>query len=220
MRALYSASIARFLSQGKSSIVGELTNNASKAGVYQQLHTQTDAWASQVDFLQNTLVNYRSEGHLFFEYIIPRRGKRADAVLLLRDLIFVIEFKIGSHTFSAPDIAQVEDYALDLRDFHLASRGRIVVPILVATNARHAPVVIQRLDEEQLPATQLCNGEQLEQTLLHAVDRYSNPGHPSLDAVRWEYSEYRPTPTIIEIAQALYAGQDVQEISRSHAGAT
>ncbi|NLF64394.1 MAG: DUF2075 domain-containing protein [Chloroflexi bacterium] len=219
MRAFYSASLTRFLVQDTASIVGELTQSAAQAGQYQQLHTQTDAWASQICILQTALVNFGSGGHLFFEYIIPRRGKRADAILLLRDLIFVIEFKIGSHTFSTSDIAQVEDYALDLRDFHLASRGRVVVPVLVATNARYARVV-PRLDEGQLPATQLSNAEQLEQILLCAIDRYSNSENPPIDATRWEHSEYRPTPTIIEIAQALYAGQDVQEISRSHAGAT
>src|SRR5690606_38372849 len=36
----------------------------------------------------------------------------------------------------------------------------------------------------------------------------------------WAESGYKPTPTIIEAAQALYQGHDVQEISRSDAGAT
>lgn len=219
MRAYYSAPVARFLAQDTASIVGELTGNAAKAGVYQQLHTQTDAWARQVAILQTAFADRWAEGHLFFEYIIPRRGKRADAVLLIRDLIFVVEFKVGAYTFTAADIAQVEDYALDLRDFHLASRERGVVPVLVATAAKQMRE-LPRLDEDMLPATRLCNGEQLEQTLRRALRRYSDPDCLPIDAARWEHSEYRPTPTIIEIAQSLYAGQDVHEISRSHAGAT
>jgi DUF2075 family protein len=219
MRAYYSAPVAGFLVQDTSSIVGELTQNAASAGLYQQLHTQTEAWSRQVTILQTALGDSWSEGHLFFEYIIPRRGKRADVILLLHDLVFVVEFKVGAHTFSAADIAQVEDYALDLRDFHLATREHAVVPVLVATAAKNAQI-LPRLDEEMLPATHLCNDEQLAETLQRAFHRYSDPLGPAIDATQWEHSPYRPTPTIIEIAQSLYAGQDVHEISRSHAGAT
>ena len=218
MRAYYSASLRRFLVQDTAAIVGKLTQSAALAGTYQQLHTQTDAWTRQVTILQTTLANHWSEGHLLFEYVIPRRGKRADVILLLRDLIFVVEFKVGAHNFSAADIAQVEDYALDLRDFHLATRDRTVVPVLVATDANDARIQ-PRLDEEMLPATRLCNEEQLAETLLGALRRYSDPLGPSIDPTRWEHSAYRPTPNIIEVAQSLYAGQDVREISRSHAGA-
>ena len=40
-----------------------------------------------------------------------------------------------------------------------------------------------------------------------------------IDPIKWESSIYKPTPTIIEAAQALYQGHDVKEISRSDAGA-
>ncbi len=40
-----------------------------------------------------------------------------------------------------------------------------------------------------------------------------------IDVNEWANSPYRPTPTIIEAAQALYRGHDVTEISRSDAGA-
>jgi hypothetical protein len=39
------------------------------------------------------------------------------------------------------------------------------------------------------------------------------------DAGDWSESGYKPTPTIIEAAQALYQGHSVEEISRSDAGA-
>lgn len=42
---------------------------------------------------------------------------------------------------------------------------------------------------------------------------------PALDADIWSRGRYKPTPTIIEAAQALYRGHDVQELSRSEAGA-
>lgn len=40
-----------------------------------------------------------------------------------------------------------------------------------------------------------------------------------LDPIKWENSIYKPTPTIIEAAQALYQGHSVKEISRSDSGA-
>jgi DUF2075 family protein len=220
MRAYYGSPVERFLAQDTAGIIGELTSNAAAAGFYQQLHSQTEAWSSQVGILKSTLAGWQ-EGHLLFEYIIPRRGRRADAILLLRDLIFVIEFKIGATLFTRQDIVQVEDYALDLRDFHLGSRGRVIVPVLVATAAtRSSSRQVPRLDESQLPPTHLSNQDVLSEMLLTAVRRYSDPNCPSVEPYEWEHSEYRPTPTIIELAQALYAGQDVEEISRSHAGAT
>lgn len=218
MRAYYSSPVRRFQTQGTATILGELTRNAAAAGFYQQLHSQTEAWSSQVEILKAALAGWQA-GHLLLEYVIPRRGRRADAILLTQDLIFVIEFKIGASTFSAADVAQVEDYALDLRDFHLASRDRTIVPILVATTAASARE-LPRLDEGQLPPTHLVNRESLGDAFIRAIRRYSDAGVAPIDPQQWENSEYRPTPTVIEIAQALYAGQDVQEISRSHAGAT
>ena len=35
---------------------------------------------------------------------------------------------------------------------------------------------------------------------------------------QWDHSDYAPTPTIIEAAQVLYAGQNVKEITRCHSG--
>ena len=42
---------------------------------------------------------------------------------------------------------------------------------------------------------------------------------PQIDVTRWEQGRYKPTPTIIEAATALYGGHSVKEISRSDANA-
>ncbi|MGA9934574.1 MAG: hypothetical protein WBP83_05575 [Nitrososphaeraceae archaeon] len=44
-------------------------------------------------------------------------------------------------------------------------------------------------------------------------------GSKHLDPWKWENSNYKPTPTIVEAAQALYQGHSVKEISRSDSGA-
>ena len=58
------------------------------------------------------------EWALVLEYPIPRRGKRIDAVLLAGRLVIVLEFKCGVRHYSREAIDQLEDYCLDLRDFH------------------------------------------------------------------------------------------------------
>ena len=42
---------------------------------------------------------------------------------------------------------------------------------------------------------------------------------PNIDTIAWENSIYKPTPTIVEAAQALYKGHNVKDISRSDSGA-
>ena len=75
------------------------------------------------------------EGQIFFEFAIPRMGKRADVVVLLPSLVVVLEFKVGASSFVGGDIAQVHDYALDLKNFHGGSHSLPIVPILYATRA-------------------------------------------------------------------------------------
>ncbi len=49
--------------------------------------------------------------------------------------------------------------------------------------------------------------------------RAATPKQLPLDFVAWMTSGYKPTPTIIEAAQALYRGHRVEDITRSDAGA-
>jgi hypothetical protein len=73
--------------------------------------------------------------HLLLEYPLLRLGRRVDAVLLTGHAVLVLEFTVGATSFTNVDRQQVEDYALDLFDFHAESRAYPIVPILVATDA-------------------------------------------------------------------------------------
>jgi len=53
--------------------------------------------------------------------------------------------------------------------------------------------------------------------LLDTTRRFR--GQPPIDPQAWLESGYKPTPTIIEAAQALYRSHQVLEITRSDAGA-
>ena len=88
-RDYYSSSIANFLQASTEEIVGTLTINSGFAVEA----TQRDAWLAQIAILKTTLTDF--DGKIYFEYSIPRMGKRIDVVLLIDCALFVLEFKIG-----------------------------------------------------------------------------------------------------------------------------
>jgi len=129
-RFFYQNNITGFLADSEDTILGALARNNS----FDLVDLQRNAWLYEITFLKN-LLRKESSGHIIFEYSIPRLGKRIDAVLLLHGIIFVLEFKVGAKEFLRQDLEQVWDYALDLKNFHEASRNLTIVPILVATDA-------------------------------------------------------------------------------------
>ena len=62
-------------------------------------------------------------------------GKRIDTLIIIGDVVFVIEFKVGESAFLNYQIEQVWDYALDLKNFHKPSHSALLAPILIATEA-------------------------------------------------------------------------------------
>ena len=126
--AYYQAPIDRFLNQSVDEILGQLT---AAHGFALEL-TQRDAWKVQIELLQDQLREL-DHGEIFFEFAIPRMGKRADVVLLLDGTISVLEFKVGASSFDRNAIDQVHDYALDLKNFHKGSHDLPIVPILIST---------------------------------------------------------------------------------------
>jgi hypothetical protein len=154
---------------------------------------------------------------ILLEYPISRRGKRIDAVLIARGLVVVLEFKCGYCEYDPAAIAQVEDYCLDLRDFHRQSAGRQLVPVLVATEASSANDPAET-DTDWVKPTWLTNRENLPSKLRTLLDRYHVVGRDPVDPDLWDTSDYVPTPTIIQAAKYLYAGHNVAEITRCRAG--
>ena len=138
-------------------------------------------------------------------------GKRVDNIVILGDKIFLLEFKIGSEQYDKHAIDQVIDYVLDLRNFHEGSHYANLIPILIAEKA---PIFENNFQTAQnLDQAILLNAQNL--------NEFFKPYDSSslIDVLAWEQSPYKPTPTIIEAAQALYQNHDVAEITRSDAGA-
>ena len=210
-REYYSATIANFLSTPPDQILGQLARNNE----FSLEQTQRDAWQAEIFILQKNLTNF--EGSIYFEYSIPRMGRRIDVILLIGPVIFVLEFKVGEKEYPAYAIDQVWDYALDLKNFHETSHPHLIAPVLIATQAKDTPITIQTTDHnDQLLIPLKTNTSQLLE-LITTVLMFTN-GAP-IDPEIWDKGRYRPTPTIIEAAMALYNRHTVQDISRNDASA-
>ncbi len=210
-RAYYKNVISAFLAASQDQILGELANKHH----FDLDIMQKNAWIDQIAALKEQLHNFQS-GEIFFEFSIPRMGKRVDVLLLLEGVIFVIEYKMGARNHEGHAIDQVMDYALDLKNFHEGSHHKYVVPILIATKAdKQSNVVSWSSDHIAVPL--LSNGCDLNEIIKRVIS--DTPHQKIMDGNNWVYSGYKPTPTIVEAAQALYQGHSVEEISRSDAGA-
>lgn len=143
-----------------------------------------------------------------------RLGKRLDAVVLAPGVVGVIEFKIGAAAYDAQDRIQTERYAQSLRDFHEVSQQRLVVPILCAEGAPARPLALTAFDG--VANLLFANGETLAEALA-LLGRSLDVSVGAIDAAAFDLSPYRPTPTIVEAAQALYAGHQIADIGRGDA---
>ena len=132
-RSYYSAAIGRFISSAEELILGEILKHTE----YDVMPTQRNAWVEQIKILKSSLNGF--DGQIYFEFVVPRMGHRIDVVLLIKHVIFAIEFKVGEANFHARDREQVWDYGLDLKNFHETSQHSHVAPILVATEAKKLP---------------------------------------------------------------------------------
>lgn len=206
---MYTNNIESFQQDNPLTILGYLTNNQKG-----DLTTaQCGAWSEQIEILKRALVGV--DGTICFEFPIPRMGKRIDNVLLIGNRIIVIEFKINATSYDRAAITQVEDYALDLRNFHEGSDGRIIIPILVATKAPSYRNELEKRSDNVCSVLR-ANLETLAGVILSC--KAADSGN-ELDHQAWLNSHYQPTPTIIEAARALYQGHKVDSITRYEAGA-
>jgi len=217
--AYYRNSIDGFLKEDDNSILGKLS--LENARFTQQWTIGTISWNECIKLLKssfNLLIEVNTNSlhwQILLEYEIPRLARRIDAVILAEDVILVIEFKLDRKTYESADRRQAEDYAIDLKDFHLESRDKAIVPILFAPLA---PTIKNSLISNPNSVSQclLANEKNLTEVLLDAYT-INHSKKILIDPDKWENSEYKPTPTIVQAAKALFAGQKVEDISNSGA---
>ena len=211
-RHYYSNILSSFCSSSPQEILGELAENSE----FSVEVTQKDAWLQQIKILKSILINY--EGAIFFEYSIPRMGRRIDAVVLIDNVIFVLEFKVGETEFLINNLDQVWDYALDLKNFHETSHKHLIAPILIATEAKNIFLNISTTPHNDNLLFPIKTNTTLLKETIDGILSFADGD--KIDTATWVEGRYSPTPTIIEAAMALYNNHSVTDISRSDAGAT
>lgn len=212
-RCLYKSDFKSFIEADPFSVLGRIHDTFHG----QALTTTDEAWLGEINLLQNVLLPWKAEeAEIIFEYDIPRLGKRIDVVLLLRGLIFCLEFKVGQKDALQSDVEQVMDYALDLKNFHRYSHDRVIIPILIPTkhtssSSSFTPSVYS--DSIYNPLITGANGLQ---NIIQEVLKHANANTPGT-IQDWIISPYAPTPTIIEAARSLYENHSVEDITRHEA---
>lgn len=211
-RAYYSNTINSFLNESVDSVLGKLTYNSG----FNIEKTQTDSWIFQINLLKEILKSYK--GSVYFEYSIPRMGKRIDVLLIIKSVILILEFKVGEKEYHSTAIDQVWDYALDLKNFHETSHDKLIIPILVATHASISDQYVSgNTNADRLHHPIRTNAKSLKQIIQTTIEFFGE--EDIIDYIEWEKGRYYPTPTIIEAAMSLYNNHSVTEISRSDASA-
>lgn len=213
-RYYYSDSIDRFMTRSVNEIVGELTL-ASQHDINDET---SQSWVEEIMTLREALASYSGHGSVFFEYNIPRMGRRADVIALIDGIVFVLEYKTAEQKFHRDAMIQVWDYALDLKNFQEGSNNRVLVPILVVPKEKDSHC---RLDlkhfEDNVYEPLMVNATKLGSAIAKVLDVIPHSPQTTSKDNAWAKSGYEPTPTIIEAAVALYEENTVEDITK-HGG--
>ena len=220
MTAYVDLSAREFVDASREQVVAELHSAYAADRFITQYVSQSIAWEQSIPLLQQALgyvserVPSASNWRVLLELPLYRLRRRIDAAVVMDQAVVVIELKVGAVAFLSQDRRQVEEYALDLRDFHEHSATLPLVPALWCTEAESCfqyPVV---------PRSGVAEVQQVGQLdiapLLVAVHTLTQ-GRKGTVKERWSSGAYRPVPTVIEAATTLFAGHGVEEIARADA---
>ena len=208
----YSDTIDQFLKKTRNEILGQITS----LNQFDSNRNTNQSWERQIDILKESLIGLN--GELFFEFSIPRMGRRVDCVLIIQNIVFVVEFKVGEKEYLNSNYDQVWDYALDLKNFHKPSHTALLVPILVATEAHDLEFqFLETSHEDKLIKPLKANKKNLKKILHYCLDFQKES--LTINGNEFVSGSYSPTPTIIEAAVTMYKNHSVKDITRSDADA-
>jgi len=208
----FKSEIEEFIGRSTEEIIGSITMKTQFDATTEQIW----AWEQQIPILKKAL--YGKTGTIFFEFSIPRMGKRVDAIIIIQNVVFVVEFKVGESKFLNYYVEQVWDYALDLKNFHKPSHDLVLVPVLVSTEALDPLIRIATTNHnDKILVPIFSNKNTLGQIIDNVFEFEKNDMFLSGDL--YANGSYSPTPTIIEAAVSIYNSHTVDEITRSDADA-
>jgi schlafen family protein len=216
MPAYYADSVENF--QLATVEILELTlTRAYESDRYKDLiTTQITSWRNQIQALKQALADpclavFGPETWgIAIEFVVPRKMGRIDTVLLVGDALVVLEFKTDNFDSSAAD--QVEDYCLDLINFHEPSHDRVAYPAVVA-NTGTDPQTGRAQTFRELQPTMFVDTKRLASWL--ALIAAEHVAQAQLSISNWNAGDYRPVPTIVEAAIGMFAEMQVEDIAKA-----
>lgn len=217
MAGLYHTLISKFVSLNAQQVLGALTDGLAREG-FDTSRLQTFSWQNEISELQTSLhtligaLPASAKWTILLEFVLPVVGQRIDCVILAHDIILVIEYKSGDSTASRAALRQAQEYALNLIDFHEASRGRVAVPIAVGRFKTN--IALDKESEHHGCATTMA---ELSETIIEIYDLWSKLQQP-IDVTTWNNSRYFPVPTIIQAASVVYGEHNVKDLAYSRSG--
>lgn len=214
-KCLYHSCISDFIKCDNDEILGSIVS--SYHGPI--LTTTNESWEEEIRILKDNLINWKNENaHIIFEYSIPRLGKRIDVVLLIRGIIFCLEFKVGQSKPLQSDVEQVLDYALDLKNFHLFSSDKPIAPILIPTEYKKTHNTIKpSVYDDNIINPIITSAETLSRVIENIIEHKQCFYNQNSWGSNWIISPYSPTPTIVEAARTLYENHSVEDITKHEA---
>ena len=210
-RYYYNDTISDFLERDNMEIVGKLT----LAYTHDINEETSKSWVSEIDTMKEVLRPYIGRGSVYFEYNIPRMGRRADVIILIDGVVFVLEFKTANQKFSREAMVQVWDYAIDLKNFQEGSRNRVLLPILVVPNEKDCNCSLElKHFEDNVYEPIHVNTQKLSEAFSRFLSFVEHKPSMLAEDDTWAKSGYEPTPTIIEAAVALFEENTVEDITK------
>ena len=208
----YSDRISDFQKKSIEEVIGAIT----VGNTFDVKGTENHSWLQQIPILKEALEGL--EGTIFFEFSIPRMGKRIDVLAIIQGVVLFLEFKVGESKFQSYHIEQVWDYALDLKNFHEPSHDMLMAPILIASESKVSHLKIETTIHNDRLIKPLKTGFQ---DLRHAIHLVLQSNLPTVikDGYSFAHGRYAPTPTVIEAAINLFQDHTVEAITRNDAEA-
>jgi hypothetical protein len=168
---------------------------------------QWTSWAATVGILKQSLLAAQrllvgvSDWGVILEWELPfEGGRRPDAVILAGAAVVILEFK-DSTALSAAHVDQVRAYARDVREYHSASRGHAVLPLLLYGSE----VRVVRSPEDVRIASPISLVEELA----------GAAAGQQLGVGEWLSGIYAPLPTIVQAARRIFRHEPLPRLRQA-----
>ena len=200
-------SVNTFLETKSEIILSELERNLHLLLGMNPSQDQKNAWVDEISTIEFALRESLqieqsvSNWNLIFEYELPMEGgRRPDVLILAGNTIYVLEFKTHKKILQS-ELDQVAAYARDIEDYHLESRNKKIVPLLISIK-----------DEEvaKEKSNIIITGKK---HLSEYLVRLFTSGE--IDVNTWLNSSYEPLPKLVDAAKKLFNDQPLPHVRKA-----